>query len=134
MADIPAYGASHIVVTRPNGAEFDLGEAQDAATCWIETKDIDLGDPHVFKLLRAFDLLMSTPGYFSNLQLIVRTRNDIRQPFRDWIIDADNVDETLKKRIRNCKFFRLRLQDNGVQARWHLTQINIYGAVAGRRL
>lgn len=131
---ILAYGAVRIQVTKASGVSFPLTTVLDVQEAYIESKDLDAGDPNVFKLLRAVIFQMSNSGAFPNLKLILKTRNRLNEPFRSVTLDASSTDDPIKTRVRNCKYFRIRLQDDGVTVRWHLTRIDVYGAVAGLRL
>ena len=133
---LPASGKTRVVITRASGVLVNVFDSSDTESCFIETKDLDMGRQDVLKFLRRLisDISFSTVGGLDNLELLIRGRTNKSQEF----IDSDPISLAggaidLPVRVPNSRFFRLRYTDKKIKERWKLTKLEMFGSPAGRR-
>jgi hypothetical protein len=129
--------ASNIVIDRASGDVDDIG-AQTSSTLdnvYAETIDLDMGDPFKRKFVSRVLLWLTSIDAVSNFKLILKGRNDIKDPLETiGEYTAHQVSEPLKMRTAGYNFIRLRVEDNGVVVNWALFGFEIHGVLGGRRV
>lgn len=94
---------------------------------YIESKDLDLGDPTREKYLDWIIMDMEAPAEVPGMSVQVGYRNALKDPII-WL-DAEDV-ELPNPRI-NCriqaKFFRIKFSDNQPISQWQLSRIEFWG-------
>ena len=130
----PPTEQTAIQLKRSNGLDFDLIAALDTTTCFIETRDLDLGDPAAYKFVQRlfFEILNreEAPG----LQVIVKYRNTLNDAFQEMEPQLLNTNLPIHLRVPGAKYHRYRIEDNSVRTDWRLAAFEIWGELGGSRV
>lgn len=116
------------------GVSIPLSQASDSIESFIETKDLDFGEPARHKQILGF--ILEIQGYADQafLSLKVGWRNKLSQPLT-WgpeilIAPADPI----YYRPPASRYYRLHFRDTFVSQTWKINRIQILGRPAGGRL
>ena len=132
MAD-RAIGTAVIIYTDNNAVEFNIQQSLDSATCFVETRDLSLGEVDLKKYLQRLHLTLSSMGDARNLKLYIKWRNNLEEDLTaESPISLRNYDGFVPVAPPGANFFRLRFDDSGVSVLWQLSKIDIFGALGGR--
>lgn len=127
-------GRARIFLTRSSGIIFDLAEALDAGTCYVESKDLDFGDPRVKKMLRRIGLQFGPLDQLTNVVITLKWRNRLDEALvSDTERSVSTNDKSIRVRTPAKRYFRIRITDNGIKERWKLTAMDFFGRATSRR-
>lgn len=134
-----ASGTTTLTLVR-NGDTIFIGEqSQDTTRAFIETKDLDFGDPVIKKYLRRILLWMTALDKLNSTVLIIKGRNFIDQPHEILAtiplqrivtpqpILKETVPEPISMRLPRRNLIRIRIEDNAVETPWALYGMEFWG-------
>lgn len=137
--------AVKLTITR-GGEDITIGNiAKDTTQAFIETRELDFGDPVIKKFLRRMLLWLSALDRLENVQVIIYGRNFItetrqellRIPLRKLVPATVNLKETQAQpipfRLPKRNLYQIRFEDNGVEAQWALYGFELWGRPAKGR-
>ena len=131
MADDPRGAVSMLLTIAATGATLNLATSTDSATCFIQTKALDMGEVHFTKFIDQVVSHISDRAKQLNMQLAIFGSNDEDGPFTlEATIVLPSVDPGNIRPIAK-KYFKLRYIDNGILERWHLHGFTIFGEIGG---
>lgn len=131
-----ANGRVKLILRKTSGITFNLAQALDTATCFVESRPLDLGDARVSKFIQKllFDIYRLPEA--TNLWLVLKWANQRNGPFTTYAEYqlGGSVDGLVDTKIPQAKYFVIRLEDRGIRVLWKLTKLEIFGAIGGKRL
>jgi hypothetical protein len=131
MAD-RAVGVAVVIYTS-GGVKYNIQQSLDTATCFFETRDLSLGEVDLKKYLQRLHLTFSCMTTCINLKLYIKWRNTLNETLNvDGPYSLSSFEGFVPVAPPGANFFRLRFEDFGVTSHWHLSKIDMYGAVGGR--
>jgi hypothetical protein len=131
MAEV--RGAAVVVYTNLSGTAVNLNQSLDSASCFVETKDLDLGRVDVNKFLQKIFSAIEGVGSSPNLKLTIKWRNSLDDALKSVAAVSLDGNPTIPVRPPGAKFFRLRYEDTNIAAAWKLSRIDLFGRLGGRR-
>ena len=140
-------------------------QTSDTTLSYLESVDLDMGDPMMLKHIQRIHLWMSgpRPNVETNMRIIIKGRNNLDQPLKvlaaiplyelvrrwrkyknadlppnqdigaDYTSVKDFRDYPIKLHLKGYRFFRIRLEDEGVTEFWRFFGLAIYGSKRGSR-
>lgn len=131
MAEDPRGAVAMLLTIQATGAVLNLATSIDSATCFIETKALDMGEVHFTKLLDQIVSHISNRADQDNMLLAIFGSDDEDGPF--ILVDTIALPQVDPGNIRPPahKYFKLRYIDNGILQRWHLHGFTIFGEIGG---
>ena len=147
-----------IIVTTADGDVFNVGQATDTATAFVESRDIDGGNAQIKKILKRLVLRIGGRSVLTDARLIIKGRNDLDMPkvvlATIELAEAEVVTSTsrdapipvgteitrlkplspIKLRIAEVKYYSFRIEDDAIKGNWAIFAIEGYGVLgsAGR--
>ena len=131
MAD--ARGFTSIGWQQQGGGVVNLNQSIDTGTCYIETKDLDLGRVDFTKFLQRIIAKIDGVEDAPYLVFYVKWKDELGDALQEQGPFSFDGHESHAVRPPGAKFYRIRIQDNGVSTRWRLSMLELFGAVGGRR-
>lgn len=126
-------GTIQLTMTTASGVVITLSASTDTNTLYLESKDLNLGEPDVAKLLRAVRLEMQFAAG-SSLTLKIYSRDNLDDPLvLVGTFNADTSDEIIHMRVPQRRYYRLRLEGTSSVSRWKLTAIELFGSMGRKR-
>lgn len=128
-------GVAFIRLERSNGTvllQSSLtGLAGGNGLCWVETRDLDFGQPKRWKYVDAIELHIDGASEFQSAQLFYAIKDRIKDEIV-WSagLDLSDVDSPIYIR-ETARYFRFRISDFQPASRWKLSNISVYGHVVG---
>lgn len=127
-------GSIQLYLQSPTGSIINLGISADTSTLFLESKDLNLGDSDVAKILRAARLELQPIGA-SGLLFKIYSRDNLDDPLvLEGTFASGASDEILHMRTNGRRYFRFRLEDTGSFERWKITAIELFGVIGRKRL
>ncbi len=128
-----ARGIVRAVITRGT-QKFNLGQAVETLTAWVETKPLDLNDPRTVKNLDMLLVNLYEAVDLTNLVVEIYSLEELdgTPVLQDTISLADGVD-ALPIRAEDAPYWIFRFEDTGVTSLWKLGGFEVGGDVVGER-
>jgi hypothetical protein len=133
-----AKGNVTMRLTRANGLAFNLSTAVDTTMCWLETKPLDFSSAEqtledIKKHIKRIIVEIDSPGSIPQLKIYVRYSKN-RKDWTDFpVISVSEQPDWQKVRLPGANWFIFKIADEGVQKRWKLTELEIWGEIGGGR-
>lgn len=114
------------------GVPINLQQDIGTATCWIQTKALDLGQVDFVKELDQIFSHITNRATQTNLVLYIYSSDDEDGPY-----DLDDTINLSQEEPANVDppgrvWFKLRYADLGIIERWTLHRIEVWGRIGGR--
>ena len=129
----PGVGQISMQLVR-DGLIFDLLASLDTAFAFIETRDLDLGEPALFKFIQRVFLEIRNREGAPGLFLIVKYRNTLIEPLQEMPEQSLDTDEPITLRVPGAKYHRYRIEDRSVRVPWQLAMFELWGEMGGGRV
>ena len=126
-------GIATIKITR--GANiYNLAAATDIVPLFLESTDLDIGDPQVRKGIESAIFDMTNQGGQSGLTLKIGYRNNLADEIQ-WhpAVSVGVSGKPVFLRPPAARYIRIRLDDSLVLERYTIGRITLYGYSAGKR-
>lgn len=102
-----------------------------AGTLFLESKDIDFGEPNRDKYLDMLVFDIESDGSVPTLAITIGYRNTLK----DAVVWTDaeylDLDNPIIKRRLEARFFKIRLEDENPASQWKLSKVEAYGRLMG---
>jgi hypothetical protein len=123
-----------MTITRNTG-EVDIIAGGVGSQVYLETKDLHGGSTNLVKYIDALRLALENQGAAQGLQVIIKHRDDLKDPLRGEQAKLIATEKELFTiRPQDAVYYRLRLQDDSVSVLWKLSAFDFWGGVVGDRL
>jgi hypothetical protein len=120
-ASVQVYSAAGAFVA-------NLSSASDLTSCWIETKDLDLGIPQRAKHLDALVVQMTNLAQQTDARVIVKWRDNLADPLNEEAPESIGISGgPVFLRPPGARYFRLRIEDPAVRERWKMVSLEVFG-------
>ena len=117
-----------------DSVQVALNTALDSATCFIETKDLDLGAPDFAKVLQQVYSEIEGRTGAPGLKLIIKYRDSLQDPLQELApISLSSQKPGVNVRPPQAKYYRFRFEDDSISIIWKLSRMELFGQLGGRR-
>jgi hypothetical protein len=121
-------GSVAMYKTTAGGLRFDLSTAQDATSSFIESRDLDLGNPRVDKIVQRMFFEFIRREVSPALQFYIKYRNTLQDPLQiAGPFSLGTSTGSVVVRVPGAKYIRIRIEDPGIQEVWQLSALAIWG-------
>lgn len=111
----------------------NLAAAVDLISCFVESKDLDFGDPQVAKHLDALVFQLTNIAQQTGMRVVMKWRDNLADALGEG--SPEDIDVTGNPtfiRPQGARYLRIRVEDVAVRERWKLVGLDIYGQFGGR--
>jgi len=116
------------------GVTRAVGAAADTETCWIESKDLDLGDPMAIKFLDEVRVEIDRITSLTNVSMTLKFRDELDEDLTlADVLELINAPGPFPVHPQDAAYFRVRIDDTALSVLWKLSRIEFYGGPAGRK-
>jgi hypothetical protein len=131
MAD--ATGLIAMFWTPDGGSAIPVAGDLDSVQCWIETKDLDFGREDLTKFIQKLYAKIEEIESATSLRFIIKYRDHLGQALSEEAAVPFGGVNAVAIRPPGAKYFRIRIDDPSIQVRWRLSELELFGALGGRR-
>ena len=123
--------------TNAAGVTISLGISTDTGQVRLTSKDLDLGDANIEKVLTHARFLFDDDAENSStMKVTFRGRNKLNE---EWatVVDAASLDEDSVVHFEDFPgyiYWLIELIEQPSRSRWHLNQIELFGEPGAQRL
>ncbi len=122
-----------MTLTNPDGVVVSLGRLLDTSVAFVETADLDMGNPQQKKsVLRVLARLSPSTG-LEGMTVQFRYRNSLDKPLVDTAKFVIGSAGAVKVRVPMARFIRIKFEDSSVRTQWFLAGFELMGIFGGRR-
>lgn len=127
--------AIKMVLNKADGTKVNLNQAVDSVVAYVESKDLDMGDPRAVKMIdMAIVKVTDAVGIGVNGKLIIKYRENLEEPLQIGdTINLSDANAPLPVKMPDAPYIRIRLEDAAVKTLWKFAGLELWGTKTGDR-